>query len=76
MPYRVSYYVHDMYSNYPDVPQDIYHNILFREEAQYRAQALLRKLKGYFHKHLGKTNLIIETYTVDNEVNDVYDTYR
>lgn len=49
-PYKIMYYVHDIYSNIDSYPKIKYEQILLKEEAITRAKNLLKQLKNYFYK--------------------------
>lgn len=68
-PYKVLYYIHDMFSNYPDTPKVKYQQILLEEEAITRAKGLLKSLKSYYRLYKDK-GYDIRTYVVDynNEI--------
>lgn len=49
-PYRVMYYVHDIFSNQEDYYRQRYCQIMLKEEAEMKAKGLLNSMMAYYKK--------------------------
>ena len=74
-PYKVMYYVHNIYSNIDSYPKIKYEQILLKEEAIVRAKNLLKQLKNYFHK-IKKVHIYDITTMVINYQNELVEEFK
>lgn len=63
-PFKVLYYIQDVYDNYPSTPKVKYSQILLEEEAVIRAKGLLKSLKSYYKVYKDRS-YDIRTLVVD-----------